>query len=320
MKPQKVALCLPNANNHSFSKMMHHNQIPIELSTARTIIHDQFPEYINEQITHLGSTGTVNAIFRIGSNATARFPLQNAEPTKMAAALRDEAVAMADFAEQCPFPAPKPLRLGQPSPLYPLPWSAQSWVEGDVATPDGLASSRKFALDIVHLIASLRKVDTCGRAFGGQGRGGRLRDHDQWMQVCFQKSKNLLDVSQLERLWIDFRDLPSSGHDVMSHKDLIPANILVENERIVGVLDSGSFGPTDPALDLVAVWHMLDWEQQRTVRSLLGSTEVEWKRGAAWAFVQAMGLIWYYQYSNSSMCALGRSTLRRILSDHAVFS
>jgi len=51
------------------------------------------------------------------------------------------------------------------------------------------------------------------------------------------------------------------------------------------------------------------------MRTRLGSSEVEWQRGAAWAFQQAMGLVWYYRSSNPAMSALGRSTLSRIIDD-----
>jgi hypothetical protein len=68
-------------------------------------------------------------------------------------------------------------------------------------------------------------------------------------------------------------------------------------------------------LDLVAAWHLLDRERRKIVRRHLGSGEVEWKRGAAWAFQQAMGLVWYYERTNPSMSALGRSTLSRLADD-----
>jgi hypothetical protein len=31
----------------------------------------------------------------------------------------------------------------------------------------------------------------------------------------------------------------------------------------------------------------------------LNPGEVQWRRGMAWAFEQAMGLVWYYEVSNS---------------------
>ncbi|WP_370740800.1 phosphotransferase [Streptomyces sp. Ncost-T10-10d] len=55
-------------------------------------------------------------------------------------------------------------------------------------------------------------------------------------------------------MWGRFRELPRESDDVMSHGDLIPGNVLVSGDRLSGVLDGGSFGPADPALDLVAAW------------------------------------------------------------------
>lgn len=40
---------------------------------------------------------------------------------------------------------------------------------------------------------------------------------------------------------------------------------------------------------------------------------LEWERGKAWAFQQAMGVVWYYVESNPAMSRTGRRTLARIL-------
>jgi aminoglycoside phosphotransferase (APT) family kinase protein len=101
----------------------------------------------------------------------------------------------------------------------------------------------------------------------------------------------------------------------MAHGDLHPGNLLVEKERLSGVLDAGAFGAADPALDLVAVWHLLDRPARDRVRRTLDSSEPEWARGAAWAFQQAMGLVWYYRQTNPVMADLGRTTLARIMTD-----
>ena len=101
----------------------------------------------------------------------------------------------------------------------------------------------------------------------------------------------------------------------MSHRDLIPANLLEADGRLVGVLDGGSFGPADRSLDLVCAWHLLDAPRRARLREIVGASDAEWRRGAAWALQQAMGLVWYYERSNPVMAELGHSTVWRVLSD-----
>ena len=294
---------------------MHSDQIEIDTDTARRMIADQFPRFRHGRIRRLPQLGTVNAIFRIGSAAAARFPLRKGDPEECLDRLRNEAAAMTEFAEHAPVAAPLPLGIGRPDSGYPMPWSAQTWIDGTVATPTGLAASTSFARDIADLILSLRAADVDGRRFDGQGRGGVLRDHDEWMETCFRHSEGLLDVPGVRRVWARLRLLPASETDMMCHRDLIPMNLLVRGDRLVGVLDSGSFGPADPALDLVSAWHLFDRPRRDLLRARVGSGSVEWQRGAAWAFQQAMGLVWYYRTSNPPMSSLGAMTISRLVED-----
>jgi hypothetical protein len=49
------------------------------------------------------------------------------------------------------------------------------------------------------------------------------------------------------------------------------------------------------------------------LRADLGCDDAEWERGKAWAFAQAMGLVWYYVTTNPTMASVGRRTLDRLL-------
>ena len=292
---------------------MHSDQIPIDARLAAELIHDQFPTLRGQEVTALATAGTVSAIFRIGSTHVARFPLRMIDPAECATVLEAEARASAEFHRCCPFESPNPVAMGCPGAGYPLPWMVLTWVEGQPAGPDGPGNAPALALDLVRLITTLRAVDLDGRTFDGRGRGGLLASHDDWMEVCFARSERLLDVERLRRMWAGFRRLPPTTQQAMSHKDLIPANLLVRGDRLVGVIDTGGFGPADPALDLVVGWHVLDRRNRAILRDGLKSDDLEWRRGAAWAFQQAMGLVWYYADSNRTMSELGRSTISRLL-------
>jgi len=294
---------------------MHDDQVHVDVAMVRQLIVAQFPQWRDEPVTALTTDATVNAIFRIGPSLAARFPLQGNDPEACRTELNAEAAASRELAAHSSVPAPAPVAVGAPGAGYPLHWSVQTWLPGQVATPDGDASSADLARDLATFIGGLRRIDTQGRRFAGSGRGGALRDQNDGMEEGFRASEDLVDVPGLRRLWVHLRELPPGGPDVMSHRDLIPPNLLLHNGRLVGVLDGGGFGPADPALDLVAGWHLLDADRRAMLREALGCDDVQWRRGRAWAFAQAMGLAWYYRVSNPGMSRLGRSTLHRVLHD-----
>jgi aminoglycoside phosphotransferase (APT) family kinase protein len=292
---------------------MHRDQLTVESDTVRRLLDEQFPQWSGLPVQEVHTTGTVNAIFRIGTDLAARFPLTAQDPNDAWSWLNAEVEAARQLAEVSSVPTTEPVALGEPGQGFPLPWGVQTWLPGHDATVEDPAGSIEFAHDLAGLIASLRTVDTRGRRFDGAGRGGHLPDHDEWLEVCFRESKDLLDVPRLRSIWGRLRRLPEVDADAMCHRDLTPPNVLIADRRLVGVLDGGGFGPADPALDLVAAWHLLEEEQREILRTALGCSDVQWLRGMAWAFQQAMGLVWYYADSNPTMSRWGLRTLDRIL-------
>lgn len=292
---------------------MHEDQVEVSAGTVRGLIADQFPAWAGLDVREVRSAATDNAIFRIGDDLAARFPLRRGNPDQLRRWLRAEAAAAHELALVSPVPSPIPVALGEPGHGYPSPWSAQTWLPGFDATVEDPARSLGFAQDLAELLTCLRSADTRGRRFAGRGRGGDLTDHDEWMEVCFSNSEGLLDVAGLRRMWAELRTLPAPDSDVMCHGDLTPPNVLVEDGRLVGVLDCGGFAAADPALDLVGVWHLLENEPRQLVREALRCSEIQWRRGRAWAFQQSMGLVWYYAETNPVMSRWGRRTLNRLI-------
>lgn len=293
---------------------MHANQLTVSVETVRELVNEQFPAWRDLPITELRSQGTVNAIFRVGDQLAARFPLvpQDVELTRRW--LETEATAARELLGRTRFRTPEPVALGEPGAGYPLPWSVQTWLPGIVATDDDPGDSVAFAHDLAEFILNVRAIDPRGRAFNGKGRGGDLRSHDAWMETCFDHSEQLLDVPRLRKMWSALRQLPRGATgDVMTHGDLIPGNVLVADGRLAGILDVGGLGPADPALDLVGAWHLLEADPRQVLRDDLGCGDLEWARGKAWAFVQAMGAVWYYVESNPAMSLMGRRTLNALL-------
>jgi aminoglycoside phosphotransferase (APT) family kinase protein len=294
---------------------MHVGQLAVPLEVVRTLVSQQFPEWRGLPVSPLRAHGTVNAIFRIGNRYVARFPLEHGEVDATRRRLRSEADAARLLAGRTRFRTPEPVALGEPGAGYPLPWSVQTWVPGTVASDDDPGRSIGFAHDLAEFVHGVRTIDRRGRTFDGTGRGGELLSHDPWMETCFRRSERLLDVPRLRRAWAAFRELSREADDVMCHGDLIPPNVVVSAGRLTGVIDVGGLAPADPALDLVAAWHLLETGPRAAFRADLRCGDLEWERGRAWAFEQAMGLVWYYAESNPAMSRLGRRTLDRLVGD-----
>ena len=292
---------------------MHPGQLTVPAETVRALVDEQFPGWRRLPVRGIAAQGTVNAIFRIGDQFAARFPLQPRDPGSARRWLESEAEAARELAASTRFRTPEPIALGEPGEGYPLPWSVQTWLPGIVATSEDPGESVAFAHDLAAFIKEVRAIGTRGRKFSGQGRGGDLRSHDAWMETCFAHSGQLLDVSRLRQLWAAMRGLPRAGADVMTHGDLIPGNVLVSGGRLAGILDAGGLGPADPALDLVGAWHLLEAGPRQVLREDLGCDDLEWERGKAWAFGQAMGVVWYYAETNRAMSRMGQRTLERIM-------
>ena len=295
---------------------MHPGQLTVPAGTVRELVDEQFPHWRHLVIRAVDAEGTVNAIFRIGGQLAARFALEPGAAEAMGRRLRREAQACRELAGRTRFPTPEPVAIGAPGAGYPLPWLVQSWVPGVTATEQDPGESVAFARDLAEFIGGVRAIGTGGRTFRGSGRGGDLRSHDAWVQTCLTRSAGLLDVPRLRRMWDALRGLPRGpGGDVMSHGDLIPGNVLVSGGRLAGVIDAGGLGPADPALDLVAAWHLLEPGPRQVLRGDLRCDDLEWGRGKAWAFEQAIGAVWYYARSNPAMSGMGRRTLERLQAD-----
>lgn len=292
---------------------MHPGQLHVTVTTVQRLVASQMPRWAPLPVTAVASTGTVNAVFRLGEELSVRVPLQAGEPRSVRVQLEAEAAAGRELHGRTPFPTPEPLAVGEPGEGCPVPWSVQTWLPGMDATQDDPGGSVAFAEDLAAFISAVRGLPTRGRTFLGTGRGGDLTAHDDYLATCFERGEGLLDVAPARRLWNELRETPRDAPDAMTHGDLMPGNVLVAEGRLAGILDVGGLGPADPALELVGAWHLLETAPRAVLRAALAIDDDEWARGRGWALQQAMGLVWYYAESNPVMSAIGRRTLGRLL-------
>jgi aminoglycoside phosphotransferase (APT) family kinase protein len=144
---------------------MHADELSVGVETVRELIANQFPEWSGLPITEFASQGTVNALFRVGDQLAARFPLQPAGVDETRRLLESEAAAARELLGRTPFATPEPVAIGDPEAGFPLPWSVQTWLPGTTATEVDPGSSMAFAEDLATFIQGVRSIDTLGRTF-----------------------------------------------------------------------------------------------------------------------------------------------------------
>lgn len=72
---------------------MHAGELTISSAVVRDLIGAQFPQWRALPVRRVASSGTVNAIFRIGGRLAARFSQQGADPAVIRRGLESEAAA-----------------------------------------------------------------------------------------------------------------------------------------------------------------------------------------------------------------------------------
>ncbi|MGW3620628.1 aminoglycoside phosphotransferase family protein [Micromonospora arida] len=293
---------------------MHADQVDVSVDVVSALVAEQFPRWRGLPVRPLPSTGTVNALFRLGPDIVLRFPLLPSTDPELRAELRREQEHAVLLGGHLPVAVPEPLGLGEPGDGYPGPWTAYQFIPGQTAQRDRIADLDVFARDLAGVVTALRGIDTGGRIWSGNGRGGRLAAEDAGVRAALAVSGALTDTTALSEVWERCRDARRDDPaDVWIHGDLMPGNLLVRDGRLAAVIDLGAVGVGDPAVDLMPAWNLFDAGSRETYRQALGVDDATWERGRGWALEQAINALPYYVETNPVMAGIARHTLRAVL-------
>src|SRR3954447_21410842 len=106
---------------------LHEGELPIDAALVARLLADQFPELAGRPLREVHSTGTVNAIYRIGDDLYARLPRLG----RWAGALERERRGLPWLAPQLPLRVPEPVAQGRPQDGYPVSWAIYRWLDGE---------------------------------------------------------------------------------------------------------------------------------------------------------------------------------------------
>ena len=98
---------------------LHEGEVHIDAALVEQLVITQFPQFRDLPLWAVESTGTVNAIYRLGDDLCVRLP----RLAKWAKDLEKECRWLPTLAPQLSLGVPEPVAKGAPENGYPLPWA-----------------------------------------------------------------------------------------------------------------------------------------------------------------------------------------------------
>ena len=207
------------------------------------------------------------------------------------ALLRIEQTWLPVLGQRLPLPTPTPVRVGQPSNLFEHTWRIASWVEGEPA--DQMPITRIEAAEVLAEFLSALHQQAPADAPANPTRGiplaGLKENVDDWFQVIVDN----VDADAAREVWQKAAAASAwQGAALWLHGDLHPANVVVRDGRLAGVIDFGEMCAGDPATDLSAAWILLPaGAAKRFFDAYEDVDEATIARARGWAILRALGLI-----------------------------
>ncbi|MFF9324321.1 aminoglycoside phosphotransferase family protein [Streptomyces sp. NPDC014776] len=293
------------------SVKMHDGEAETDPGLVRRLLRAQFPQWAGLPVTRLASGGTVNAIYRLGTGLTVRLPLLEGG----AESLDDEARWLPRLAPLLPVPVPEVVALGEPGEGYPYRWAVHRWLDGEVLLEGD--ASEDLARDLASFVTALRRAGLDGGP--PAYRGAPLRTADAETRAAIgelRRTDEPFDADALLAAWESALRAPDWAHAPRwTHSDLMPSNLLGADGRLTGVLDFGTAGVGDPAVDLIPAWNLLTPAARRVFRAGVDADDAMWARGRGWALSMAVTQLPYYRTTNPVISANARYVLHQILRD-----
>jgi aminoglycoside phosphotransferase (APT) family kinase protein len=285
-------------------------EVDVDEALVRRLIDEQFPGWSGLSVKRLESSGTENAMFRLGADLLVRLPRHPGAVGDV----RHEQVWLPRLGPGLPVATPEPAGVGMPGARFAWPWSVYRWLEGRNPVVGALAEPELLAKDLAEFIGALRRIDPGGAPTGY--RGVPLVNRDPYLREALAQLEGRADTTAITAVWEEALRLPEyGGPPVWAHGDLMAGNLLVDGGRLTGVIDFGTVGVGDPAVDLIVAWCVLPAGVRDVFREAVGADEAEWTRGRAWALSIAVIALPFYWHTNPPVAENSRHVIAEILAE-----
>jgi aminoglycoside phosphotransferase (APT) family kinase protein len=232
-------------------------EVEVSADLVRRLLADQHPDLAGLPVKFLAN-GWDNELYRVGDGLVARLPRR----ALGAQIIKNEQRWLPGLAPRLPLPIPYPERTGVPGHGYPYSWSVVPYLPGVPAAearsfdPAGAAAVVGGFLGALHVPAPPDAPANPLRGVPLAERAGKFAD--SLALLTGQAGQDQVDRDAVLRVWDAVLAVPGyDGPPVWLHGDLHPANVLVNDGQVSGVIDFGDITAGDPANDLSVAWMLL---------------------------------------------------------------
>ncbi|MFF2730250.1 aminoglycoside phosphotransferase family protein [Streptomyces sp. NPDC058008] len=224
----------------------------ITADLVRHLLRDQHPDLAGLAVREVAG-GWDNQQWRLGEELAVRMPRTERAPDLQ----RKERRWLPVLAPRLPLPVPEPVRTGEPSALFPKPWTVMTWVPGCPLDRTSISRGDHAAGVLAGFLRALH-VEAPAEAPAVSDRGAHPGECADGFERLFRSVVPDGVAGEVRAVWDDAVAAPGwEGPPVWVHGDLHPANVVVDGGTLSGVIDFGDMFAGDPAWDLAAAWVIL---------------------------------------------------------------
>lgn len=292
---------------------MHSDEVAFDDRVVARLIAEQFPQWADLPLRRVGLGGTVNVLYRLGPELVVRLPRLRERGNDLAGEDFDrDAHWLPKLAPLLPVEVAVAVAKGAPAPSYPSAWGVYSWIGGETPDVERLVDPGSLARQLAELLRALHRIELPDGPV--HPRGSSLERWDEPTRAALSELDGLIDVDAATDAWERALALPPwTGSPVWLHGDLMPANLIVREGTLAGLIDWELLGIGDPAVDLAVAWNTLPPTARATLREELQVDDATWERGRGWALWTGICALPYYRYTNPDLAGNAKYRLRQVL-------
>lgn len=292
---------------------MHDNEQEVNTALVQSLLKEQCSQWANLELSPILSSGTDNALFRLGDKYVVRMPRIEWSPGSVSNCINKEYLWVPQLAQHLKIPISEPVFKGTHNEAYPWPWSITKWNDGHNPDFEKENEYNKLAVDLACFLNELHGIKL-PEAGPFSRRGVPLKELDSETREALKALENDMDTKPLALLWENLSNAPSwNKPSVWMHGDLLPGNVLIQNNRLSAVIDFADVGLGDPACDLIVAWSLLNASSRTIFRKhLVNIDEHTWQRGKGWALSIALIILPYYKNTNSVLTSVARRIIKQL--------